>query len=192
MTLILASTSSFRRQLLEKLGMSFQCVAPSVDESRQEDETPTAMVLRLAQAKAAAVASGHPDALIIGSDQTAVCRGKVLGKPGNHENARAQLQSMSGQLVTFHTGLCLLNSANGQFQLDEVPYHVQFRNLSDEEIENYLLREQPYQCAGSFKSEGLGIVLFEQLIGDDPNALIGLPLIRLCEMLRQEGVDPLS
>lgn len=192
MTLILGSTSPYRRQLLEKLGLPFLCIAPGADETRLMDETPEAMVARLSHAKATAIGVNHPNALIIGSDQTAVCQGQILGKPGNHENARAQLQAMSGQQVTFHTGLCLFNSASGAFQLEVVPFQVQFRTLSDHEIENYLLREQPYQCAGSFKSEGLGIALFERLVGDDPNSLIGLPLIRLCHMLRQEGLDPLG
>jgi MAF protein len=163
-----------------------------VDESRLEDEQAEALVLRLSQQKAMAVAKNHPKALIIGSDQVATVSGMILGKPGNHEKAVSQLTNASGKRVTFYTGLCLYNSQTGQSQTCCEPFHVQFRTLNQSEIENYLLKEQPYNCAGSFKSEGLGICLFESMQGEDPNALIGLPLIQLNTMLRKEGVDVLS
>jgi MAF protein len=186
--LILASTSPYRRELLQRLGIDFTAVAPDVDESRLPGESPDSMVRRLSEAKARAVAAQHPDALIIGSDQMAVCGDEVLGKPGTHDKAVAQLTHLSGQRVSFVTGLCLYNSAGGRVQLDVIPFHVIFRALDATMIENYLRREQPYNCAGSFKSEGLGTALFERLEGDDPTALIGLPLIRLIRMLEQEGV----
>ncbi|WP_006788498.1 Maf family nucleotide pyrophosphatase [Thiorhodospira sibirica] len=190
--LVLASSSPFRAQLLAQLGLQFQCVSPDIDESPQPDETAPALVQRLAIAKAQAVASHHPQALIIGSDQCALLNGQILGKPGHHANAVAQLRAARGQWVVFHTGLCLLNSASGHLQVDEVAYQVQFRPLSDAQIEHYLQREQPYQCAGSFKSESLGIALFERMQGDDPSALIGLPLIRLVTMLHAEGLCVLT
>ncbi|MEJ2621346.1 MAG: Maf family nucleotide pyrophosphatase [Candidatus Thiodiazotropha sp.] len=190
--LVLASSSPFRRELLSRLGMGFSTCSPAVDESRREDEQAEALVLRLSQQKAMAVAKTHPKALIIGSDQVATIGGMILGKPGNHENAVSQLTTASGRKVTFYTGLCLYNSQTGQSQTCCEPFHVHFRTLSQSEIENYLLKEQPYNCAGSFKSEGLGISLFESMQGEDPNALIGLPLIRLTTMLRKEGVDILS
>lgn len=186
--LILASTSPYRKQLLERLGIAFTTASPDVDESRLPDESPEAMVRRLSDAKARAVAAQHPNALIIGSDQMAVCGEEVLGKPGSHEKATAQLAHLSGKRVTFLTGLCLHNSATGHTQLEVVPFHVVFRTLDAAMIDNYLQREQPYNCAGSFKSEGLGTALFERLEGDDPTALIGLPLIRLTRMLEQENV----
>lgn len=189
--LILASTSPYRRKLLNRLGLVFKAVAPDADESRYADEAPEALVRRLAEAKARAVAGRYPDALIIGSDQVAVIDGEILGKPGTHDAAVAQLRRLSGHKVTFLTGLCLLNSATGRVQLDMIPFYVAFRTLSDGMIERYLEREQPYNCAGSFKSEGLGIVLFERLEGDDPTALIGLPLIRLSRMLEAEGLSVL-
>ena len=186
-TLVLASTSPFRRELLERLHLPFLTTAPDIDESRLPDESPQAMVKRLSEQKAHAVASQFPDALIIGSDQCAVIDGEILGKPGNHANAIRQLSQSSGKTVHFLTGLCLFDSRDGSFQLDLVPFDVEFRELSTAEIEHYVLREQPFNCAGSFKSEGLGISLFKRLRGDDPNALIGLPLIRLMEMLREKG-----
>lgn len=186
--LVLASTSPFRRQLLEKLGLAFETASPDTDETRLPDEPPEALVVRLAEAKARAVASDYPAALIIGSDQVACLDGQVLGKPGDFDRAFAQLRQASGRAVTFHTGLCLLNSATGQAQYCREPFQVHFRDLSDRQIENYLHRERPFNCAGSFKSEALGIALFERLEGDDPNSLIGLPLIRLIAMLEQEGV----
>ncbi len=186
--LVLASTSPFRKQLLEKLKLEFTTDSPDIDESRLVGETPEALVARLAEQKAVAVAERHPNSLIIGSDQVAVNDGEILGKPGNHDKAVAQLQSTSGQRVTFLTGLCLYNSATGDSQLEVVPFGVVFRELSESQIENYLNAEQPYNCAGSFKSEAMGIALFERLEGEDPNTLIGLPLIRLVRMLEAEGV----
>lgn len=186
--LVLASTSPFRKALLTKLGLAFEVAAPEVDESPQANEHPAQLVERLACAKARKVAQQQPDALIIGSDQVAVIDGKILGKPGNHDKAVEQLQQASGKIVTFLTGLCLHNAANGQYQSEVVPFKVVFRALTDGQIENYLRAEQPYNCAGSFKSEGLGIALFERLEGEDPNSLIGLPLIRLIQMLEKEGI----
>jgi septum formation protein len=189
--LVLASTSPYRRELLTRLGLAFTAIAPETDETRFPDEPPEELVRRLSEAKARAVAARHPDALVIGSDQVAVSEDEVLGKPGGHEAAVAQLQRLSGRRVSFLTGLCLLNARTGEVQLDLVPFHVVFRPLDDTMIEHYLQRERPYNCAGSFKSEGLGIALFERLEGDDPTALIGLPLIRLTRMLEQEGLSVL-
>jgi septum formation protein len=188
-SLILASSSRYRRALLENLGLPFTTAAPNLDESPHTGETAERQVLRLARLKAGAVAAGKPDALVIGSDQLAVCEGQVLGKPGCHERALAQLRQLSGRTVTFHTGLCLLDSATGREQVARVPFEVRFRALEDATLERYLRREQPYDCAGSFKSEGLGITLFRWLRGDDPSALIGLPLIALVTMLEAEGVQ---
>lgn len=187
-SLVLASSSPYRRELLARLGIAFTTAVPDVDETRWPEEAPTAMVRRLSEAKARALATQHKNALIIGSDQTAVCGDAVLGKPGTHDKAVAQLAQLSGQRVSFLTGLCLHNTASGRSQLDVIAFHVVFRSLDAAMIENYLRREQPYNCAGSFKSEGLGIALFERLEGDDPTALIGLPLIRLTRMLEKEGV----
>ncbi len=187
MDLILASTSPFRRAVLEKLGIPFETASPEVDETPLPGESPAALVERLAIAKAQAVASKRGQGLVIGSDQVAVIDGEILGKPGSHEQAVEQLRRASGRRVTFLTGLALINAATGQVQSEVVPFHVVFRELTDSLIENYLRREQPYNCAGSFKSEALGIVLFERLEGDDPNTLIGLPLIRLVRMLESEG-----
>lgn len=191
MQLVLASTSPFRRELLERLGLPFSSSAPAVDETRQADETPEHLVRRLAKAKAHAVAGEFPRALIIGSDQVAVLHGQILGKPGNHDAAVAQLTASSGQPVNFLTGLCLYNSQSGTSQVDVISYTVVFRSLDAKQIENYLQREQPYNCAGSFKSEGLGISLFQSMQGEDPTALIGLPLIRLIDMLATEGITVL-
>lgn len=187
MQLVLASTSIYRRQLLEKLNLEFVTCSPEIDESRLPDEIPEQLVARLAEQKARAVASQFSDALIIGSDQVAINDGKILGKPGNHAAAVNQLKRASGKRVSFLTGLCLLNSKSGRVQTEVVPFNVIFRPLTDLQIEHYLQQEQPYNCAGSFKSEGLGIALFERLEGDDPNTLIGLPLIRLIYMLESEG-----
>ncbi|MEJ2573230.1 MAG: Maf family nucleotide pyrophosphatase [Gammaproteobacteria bacterium] len=189
MNLILASTSAYRKELLSRLGLPFRTAAPDVDESPRGDETPEQLVLRLAEAKARAVAAQHPDALIIGSDQVAAVEGQVLGKPGDHERALAQLRLASGKCLQFLTGVCLLNALTGRAQVEIVPFSVVFRKLSDRKIENYLRRERPYHCAGAFKSEALGITLCERLEGEDPTALIGLPLIRLTYMLEQEGVN---
>jgi MAF protein len=185
--LVLASTSPFRRELLTRLGLGFATAAPEVDETPRRGETPDALVRRLSEAKARAVGETCRG-LIIGSDQVATTGSDILGKPGTHERAVAQLQHLSGKTVTFHTGLCLLNSENGELQLDVVPFRVVFRQLDDERIERYLQHERPYNCAGSFKSEGLGITLFERMQGDDPTALIGLPLIRLTTMLARAGM----
>ena len=189
--LVLASTSPYRRALLERLGLPFATAAPEVDETRRPGEPPQVLVLRLAEAKARAVAPAHPGALIIGSDQVACIDGQILGKPGNRERAIAQLERASGQAVVFQTGLCLLNGSSGRAQVLVEPFRVHFRSLSRRRIEAYLDREQPYNCAGSFKSEGLGVALFERLEGDDPSALIGLPLIRLIALLESEGLSPL-
>lgn len=188
-TLVLASTSPFRRELLQRLGITFETLAPDVDESRLEDERPEALVLRLSEAKARAGASHYPEALIIGSDQVAVCGDEVLGKPGNHAAACAQLRRLAGQRVSFLTGLCLYDAASDTVLVDLIPYQVVFRRLTDQQIDRYLKIEQPYNCAGSFKSEGLGISLFESMHGEDPNALIGLPLIRLTSWLNTSGID---
>lgn len=187
MKLVLASSSPFRKALLEKLNLSFVTDSPDIDETPLADESIEAMVMRLAQAKARALAAHHPQALIIGSDQSASLNGEVLHKPGNFDKAFAQLKAASGQCITFYTGLCLLNSATGEAQVICEPYQVKFRQLEDDEIANYLQTDQPYNCAGSFKSEGLGICLFESMRGDDPNTLVGLPLIQLCSMLRAQG-----
>ncbi len=186
--LVLASSSPYRRQLLEKLGLPFETISPEIDESAQPGEHPEALVARLAEHKARAAASHYPDALIIGSDQVAVLDGTIVGKPGSHANAVRQLQAASGKKIIFHTGVCLLNSRTGKTQTEAVPYTVVFRRLGRQQIENYLRKEQPYNCAGSFKSEGLGIALFERFEGEDPNTLIGLPLIRLVDMLEREGM----
>lgn len=183
----LASTSPFRKELMDRLSVTFTTAAPDVDETPLTGESPETLVQRLSETKARAVGTSFTG-LIIGSDQVATAGGDILGKPGTHERAAKQLRDLSGKLVTFYTGLCLLNSESGEVQLDVVPFKVQFRQLNDEQIERYLQRDQPYNCAGSFKSEGLGITLFEQLEGDDPTALIGLPLIRLTTMLARAGV----
>ncbi|MDZ7805002.1 nucleoside triphosphate pyrophosphatase [Thiohalophilus sp.] len=185
--LVLASTSPFRKAILEKFGVPFDTASPKVDETARADESAEQLVRRLAEAKARAVAGQFPDALIIGSDQVAVIDNKILGKPGDHARAVEQLRAASGKTVTFLTGLCLYNSTTDHAECDVVPFKVHFRKLDDSQIENYLDKEQPYNCAGSFKSEGLGIALFEKLEGDDPNTLIGLPLIRLIRMLEKEN-----
>ena len=186
-TLVLASTSPFRKALLEKLHIPFETAAPDVDEGIRPGESPEQLVARLSEAKARAVATNYRDALIIGSDQVAVVDGQILSKPGNHAKAVAQLKRASGKRVSFLTGLCLLNTRSNRTQVDVVPFNVIFRQLSEAQIESYLHKEQPYNCAGSFKSEGLGIALFDRLEGSDPNTLIGLPLIRLIKMLESEG-----
>jgi MAF protein len=188
MKLILGSTSPFRKELMQKLGLRFDVDAPDIDETMHTDEQPQDFVQRLALEKAQAVAARHKNALIIGSDQVACIDTNILGKPGVREKAIEQLTEASGKRVSFYTGLCLLNSASGRSQVACEPFHVHFRHLSREQIERYLDAEEPYNCAGSFKSEGLGISLFTRLEGDDPNALIGLPLIRLISMLEQEGI----
>jgi septum formation protein len=187
--LILASSSIYRRELLERLQIPFTCHAPEVDETPLNGELPQQTAFRLAQQKARKIAESQPTALIIGCDQVATLDDLQLGKPLTHDNAVRQLRLMRGREVTFHSALCLYNAATGSMQAEAVPYIVRFRNLDDQQIERYLLKEQPYHCAGSAKSEGLGIALIESMHGDDPNALIGLPLIRLVGMLHNEGVD---
>ena len=191
-TLVLASTSPYRRELLSRLGLPFSVASPDTDESPRPGEAAEALALRLAETKARAVAPAYPQALIIGSDQVAIANGKIYGKPGTHERAVAQLQELSGQSVNFYTALCLYDSRNDSRQICGVPTQVKFRSLSNSEIENYLAREPAYNCAGSAKSEGLGIALLDSLSGDDPNAMVGLPLIALCAMLRQVGMNPLA
>lgn len=187
MKLILASTSPYRRELLERLKIPFEVFAPNVDETPLDGETPEQTATRLAEAKARAGKPSFPDALIIGSDQVATLDGLQLGKPHTHENATRQLRMMRGRSVVFNTALCLYNSQTGTVQNRLVPFTVTFRDLNDAQIEHYLLKEQPYNCAGSAKSEGLGIALIARMEGDDPNALIGLPLIALIDMLENEG-----
>lgn len=189
--LILASSSIYRRELLARLQLPFLCLSPEIDETPLEHERPDVTALRLAQAKAKKVALQEPNALIIGCDQVAVLDGLQLGKPMNHANASKQLQTMRGREVVFHSALCLYNAKTQTMQATVVPYTVQFRKLSDTQIESYLNKEQPYHCAGSAKSEGLGIAIIEKMHGDDPNALIGLPLIALVNMLANEKVSVL-
>jgi septum formation protein len=189
--LILASSSPYRRELLERLQLPFIVVSPDVDETPLVNESPQITALRLAQVKAKKVAEQHPEALIIGCDQVATLDGIQLGKPLMHANAVEQLRMMRGRSVTFHSALCLYNAHSCHMQAEVVPYVVEFRDLSDAQIENYLRKEQPYHCAGSAKSEGLGIALISAMHGDDPNALIGLPLIKLISMLQKEGVTVL-
>ena len=186
--LLLASGSQHRKSLLTRLGLVFEAVAPDVDESALPAEAPSATALRLAQQKAAALVARFPDALIIGSDQVGEVAGQALGKPLNHDNAVRQLQLCSGRTAIFHTALCLLNGATGTQQSAVAVNEVRFRKLRDDEIERYLRREQPYDCTGSAKADAFGIVLIEAMRGDDPNALIGLPLILLVDMLRRVGV----
>ena len=188
MKLVLASTSAYRRELLQRFGLPFDVARPDIDETPLPGETPQATAERLAVEKARAVAGQFEDALIIGSDQVAHMGDTRFGKPGTVERAIAQLQAMSGRTVVFHTALALLNTRNGHVQLDAVPTEVRFRSLTDDEIVRYVNRELPLDCAGSAKSEGLGITLLDALAGDDPNALVGLPLIALARMLRNEGI----
>ncbi|PKF50344.1 Maf family protein [Enterovibrio nigricans] len=187
-TVVLASGSKYRQSLLQKLDFPFETCSPDIDESRIEGESAEDLVKRLSLEKAKACVSSFPNALIIGSDQVCVIEGKILGKPHTIENAVSQLKAASGKHVTFYTGLTLLNSGTGQAQTDIEPFHVHFRDLNDQEIKRYVERERPLDCAGSFKCESLGIALFNRLEGRDPNTLVGLPLIRLCEMLKEEGM----
>lgn len=191
-TLVLGSTSPFRKSILEKLNLPFQCAKPNIDETAFANETPQDLVERLAIEKAQAVAGEFTNALIISSDQVAVCDGDILGKPHNFDNGVKQLTKFSNKAVTFYTGLCVYDSASKKTLSLVEPFIVHFNELLQTEIENYLKAEQPYNCAGSFKSEGLGICLFEKLEGDDPNTLIGLPLIRLVALLKQHGLDVLA
>lgn len=190
--LLLASSSPYRRELLQRLGLPFTTASPDIDESPAAGETADRLAIRLAEAKACALRSRFPQHWIIGSDQVACLPdGTLLHKPSNHEQAVRQLRQCSGRTVTFHTGLCLLDAGSGDRQLCCEPFMVHFRTLQPEEIENYLRREQPYDCAGSFRMEGLGIALFERLEGADPNSLIGLPLIALNRMLINWDSNPL-
>ena len=187
-TLVLGSTSRYRSELLQRLRLPFSVTAPEVDETPRPDEPPRALALRLALAKAHAVATLHPNAVVIGSDQVADLAGHPLGKPGTHERAVAQLRRMSGHTVIFQTAVAVVCAATGFEQVDLAAVEVRFRKLADDEIERYLHAEQPYDCAGSAKSEGLGISLLDAILSDDPTALVGLPLIRTCRMLRAAGL----
>lgn len=186
--LVLGSTSPFRKALLEKLGLAFTADAPDTDETSRPGEGPQALVSRLAEAKARSVGARYPHALVIGSDQVACVDGRILGKPGDRAGAVAQLTAVSGKSVTFYTGLCLLNTATGRAQVGVEPMVVRFRALERTQIDRYIERDQPFGCAGSFRSEGFGVTLFSALEGRDPNALVGLPLILLVDMLAKEGV----
>ena len=187
-TLVLGSTSRYRRELLSRLKLPFEVAAPAVDETPLAGESPHDLALRLALAKARAVAVQHPEAVVIGADQVADLAGEPLGKPGNHARAVQQLQRMRGQTVVFQTALAVVCLATGFEQADLAPVRVHFRALTDAEIEHYLQTEQPYDCAGSAKSEGLGIALLDAIENDDPTALVGLPLIRTARLLRAAGV----
>ncbi len=190
-TIVLGSTSPFRKALLEKLNIPFECAKPNIDETAHEGETPIKLVERLAIEKAQAI-TGFSNALIIGSDQVALCEGEILGKPHNFENAVKQLTKFSGKAVTFYTGLCVLDSSTNKVTSLVEPFTVHFNVLTQNEIISYINAEEPYNCAGSFKSEGLGICLFKNLEGEDPNSLIGLPLIKLISLLKQHDFDVLK
>ncbi len=189
MTIILASSSPYRHELMKRLGLSFQHQSPHIIESRINGETPEQMVQRLAKKKAEVVAKNHQYGIVIGSDQVVVLGDEILMKPVTHEKAKSQLNKLSNRCVKFITGLAVINISTQTVQTDLVYYNVHFRELDNDVIERYLELEQPYDCAGSFKSEALGISLISSMEGDDPTALIGLPLIRLCEMLRNEGIQ---
>lgn len=188
MKIVLASTSRYRRELLARLGLPFEVASPGVDESAFPGEAPDRLAARLALAKAQAIAASTPAALVIGSDQVAWCEGETMGKPGTHENAVVQLRHLSGKTAMFFTAVSVVNSDTGLAASRIVPYEVGFRLLDDALIERYLRQEQPYDCAGSAKSEGLGIALLSRMRGDDPNALVGLPLIALVDLLREHGI----
>jgi septum formation protein len=190
--LILGSTSRYRRELLERLRLPFECAAPRVDETPRPGERPADLALRLALAKARAVATQSPDAVVIGSDQVADLDGQPVGKPGNHERAVLQLRAMSGRSVVFQTAVAVVHAARAFEASVLVPVTVRFRRLHDDEIERYLRTEEPYDCAGSAKSETLGIALLDAIESDDPTALVGLPLIQTCRLLREAGIDPLG
>lgn len=187
--IVLGSSSPFRKQLLQKLFDHFETCSPDIDETPLPEETPEQLVRRLALSKAKAVAAQKPGALIITSDQVSVLKGKINGKPGNFDNAFTQLKNSSGSIVTFFTSLCLYDALRGEYQLDVETFRVHFRELTDVQITRYLQKEAPFNCAGSFKSEGLGITLFTALEGRDPNTLIGLPLIRLADMFAAIGIE---
>lgn len=187
--LILASSSPFRKELLARLRLDFECLAPDLDESILADEDALQYVRRLAEAKALVIAQQNPDAIVIGSDQCALLDGQILGKPGSHDNALKQLRQAQGKRVVFHTAVCVMQLSSGFCAVEDVPFEVEFRQLSDAQLEHYLRVEQPYQCAGSFKAEGYGSCLFKRMQGDDPSALIGLPLFKLIEMLEAAAVE---
>jgi len=189
LSLVLGSSSPFRKMLLERLMVPFTTANPDIDESPLPNETPIQLVERLAIEKAQAIAPKHPNSLVIGSDQVALHGDEIVGKPHTHERAVEQLKQASGKQITLYTGLALINSNNNQVQSEVIPFTVHFKQLSDYVIESYLHKEKPYNCAGSVRSEGLGVALFERFDGDDPNALIGLPLIRLVAMLENQGYD---
>jgi septum formation protein len=190
--LILASTSRYRRELLQRLRLPFEVQAPGVDETPRPGETPPALALRLALAKARAVADAHADAVVIGSDQVADLLGQPIGKPNSHERAAAQLAAMSGQQVVFQTAVAVVRADRGFERALLAPVTVRFRVLDSASIERYLQLDQPYDCAGSARSEALGVALLDSIESDDPTALVGLPLIRTCALLREAGVDPLG
>jgi len=190
--IVLGSTSPFRKSLLNKLNIEFECAKPDVDETPLENEQPQALVERLACLKAQTVAKKYPNALVIGSDQVAVCDGNILGKPHTVENAIKQLSSFSGKYVTFYTGLSVIDTHSNKAKSLVEPFQVHFKSLNQDEITRYVKAEMPLNCAGSFKSEGLGICLFKKLVGDDPNSLIGLPLIKLIELFKAFGFDVLA
>ena len=190
--LVLASTSPYRRQLLARLGLAFECEAPAIDETPRPGESPSQTASRLAEIKARAVITRHPDALIVGSDQVAALGAHRLGKPGTHDHAVRQLRAASGKTVEFHTAVCVLDARTGRSRGRVVPCRVAFRALGAREIEAYLLREQPYDCAGSAKSEGLGIALIERIETNDPTSLVGLPLIALTGLLAESGLPVLA
>lgn len=187
--LILASSSPFRKQLLDRLQLDYECHSPDVDESPLTSEQASHYVCRLAESKARVIALQNPQAVVIGSDQCALLEDQILGKPGNHENALQQLRQAQGKSVVFHTAVCVMNLNTGFHAVEDVPFTVVFRELSDQQLDHYLRIEQPYQCAGSFKAEGYGACLFSRMYGDDPSALIGLPLLRLTQMLEAAGIE---
>ena len=187
--IILASSSPYRKELLKRLDITFTTVSPEVNERYFQDELISDYVLRLAKTKAESIVPKNNNSLIIAADQALQCDKKILGKPGNYNKAKEQLIFMSNRSLTFYTGLCLINTETKIIEEDVVSFRVDFRKLTESEIENYLVKEKPYDCVGSFKSEKLGISLLKKMDGDDPTALIGLPLIRLCKMLRNQGVD---
>jgi len=187
--IILASGSPYRKQLLDRLQLAFECRSPDIDESLLDGENADEYVRRLAAAKARVIAQSEPAAVVIGSDQCAVLDGRILGKPGNHANALQQLRDAQGKTVVFHTAVCVMRFVDDFCLLESVPFEVEFRRLADSQLEHYLRVEQPYQCAGSFKAEGYGSCLFRRLAGDDPSALIGLPLLKLTTMLESAGIE---
>ena len=187
--IILASSSPFRKSLLERLHLNFRTISPDIDEGHHQGELAEDYVCRLARQKAQAIANRHPSSIIIGSDQCALLDGRVLGKPGSHENALEQLKTAQGKTVVFHTGLCVMQQSSNFCEVEDILFEVSFRELSDEQLDHYLRVEQPYGCAGSFKSEAYGICLFSEMRGDDPTALVGLPLIRLTRLLEKAGIS---